>query len=251
MIEQVFENLIINSEFDFVGFFKKDVNEEVENKLRKSIEKLSKSEFLKKRKLFIDVGKIINLKTDIDLREKQIKFDKLLSNLIISSQPKVVTHIHKNIKPDANVSANSESNIPSDLKEALSRSAQKINESFVHQNLTALTQNMITARSMIDNNPNINLEPDLVKELIAKTNEFISSIQGYFFNFKNYGSFTDDESETNQDHFGSNVFSSENLEKVIAKLMNLEKHEMDKFLEIRNINERLKSLSAHIKTLNH
>ena len=246
LIDQTFENLIRESQFDFQNHFKKQNSEEIEFKRKNSIEKIAKSEFLKKKKLFTDIGKIVNLKEDLQMKDAQAKFDKIQSLLLQSTHSKLA---HVNLKlshPEELVSINSGSNQVSELKEPASKSYLKERDSFLQQNLCILSQNMVNTKSLLEGNPNVNLEPEVLADLITKTNEFIGSIQSYLFNLKNWGSSIDEDFENLPETVETHLFSLENLERAIAKVRVIEQAELVKLMELKNKNDDLRGVQAHV-----
>jgi hypothetical protein len=245
LIDHIFESLIRESETDLTAFFRKDINEEADNKRKNSIEKLAKSEFLKKKRLFLEIERLLSIKEELDFRDKQAKFDRLATLIAQGTQPRSAINIIRPLPAQEPASMNSGSH-QADLKELPNKNGNKANDSFVQSNLTMLTQNIIAAKQMIDNHPNANVEQDVLRELIARTNEFITSIQNYFFNLKTTGSFIDD-SDSGKDGTETPLFSMENLERALARIGALEKVEIERLMDLRNKNERLRGVQAHIK----
>lgn len=245
LMDHIFENLIRESPTDLNGFFRKEIDEEAESQRKASIEKLSKSEFLKKKKLFLEISKLAQLKDELDLKEKQAKFDRLQTLIGQGTQPRPVNVVRPfpNQEP---VSHNSENNQEA---QNAGKSGARGNESFVQNTLSMLTQNIISTKNMIDQNPNINVDPDVLRELIGRTNEFIASIQNYFFNLKNTGSFIDDELEIPKEGMDQNLLSMENLERALAKIGALEKVGLEKLMEVKSRNDRLRGVQQHLQRL--
>lgn len=246
LIDHIFENLIREADTDLTAFFKQGFNEETDAKRKAAIDKLVKSEFLKKKKLFLDLARLPALRDELDLKEKQVKFDKLASLVAHGTQPRIPITV---IKPGPNQeppSLNSESNLPDNKEGPSKNNGGKINESFIHSNLTILTQNIINSKNMIENNPNVQVDPELLRELIQRTNEFISSIQNYFFNLK--ASFIEEDLNP-PDANDPSMYDMENLEKTLTRLTALEKVELEKLVEIKQKSDRLRGVHQHVRRL--
>lgn len=247
LVDTVFESFIREGEIDFSLFQKKLWTAEVEEKCRVAVEKLSKSDFLKKKKLFPDIAKVVSIANKIDWKEMQQKFDRLLSNLIQSSSTKFHIPALKIVKTEDPYSLNSESLHVSDQKDPISKGGNKNSESFINQNLMMLAQSMQYTKNLIESSPGATLEPDIVRDLITKTNEFIHTIQTYFFSLKNCGSFIDEEIDANNEKTEPPASLIENLEKALSKISSIEQMEFEKLLELKIKNEKLRGIQVHIR----
>lgn len=244
LIDHIFESLIRESETDLAAFFRKDINEEADSKRKNSIEKLARSEFLKKKKLFLEVERLPSVKEELDLRDKQAKFDRLAALIAQGTAPRPAGSNLRPMPVPELASMNSGS-AQADIKEPAVQKSNKAGDSFLQNTLTTLTHNIITAKQLIDGHPNANVDQEVLRELIARTNEFVASLQNYFFNFKAGSSL--DDSDSGREGTETPLFSAENLERALARIGALEKVEIERLMDLRNKNERLRGVQAHIK----
>lgn len=244
LMDHIFENLIRESPADLNGFFKREIDEEAEGQRKASIEKLSRSEFLRKKKLFLEIGKLAQLKDELDLKEKQAKFDRLQTLIAQGTQPRGPP-LARPFPAQEPASQNSENNQEAQIPGKGGRG----NESFVQNTLSTLTQNIISTKSLVDQNPTVSVDPEVLRELIGRTNEFIASIQNYFLGFKNTGSLTDDDLDSQKEPGEQNLLSAENLERALAKIAALEQADLEKLMEVKSRNDRLRGVQQHLQRL--
>lgn len=241
LIDHVFESLIRESETDLAVFFRRDLSEEADAKRKAAIDKLSKSEFLRKRKLFLDIGRLASLRDELDFKEKQAKFDRLAELIAQGTAAKTAPIIR--VLPAQELASMNSGSAQAENREGPSKSVRGTGEDFVASNLALLTQNIIAAKQMVESHPHANVDHDILRELIARTNDFLLALQSQFFSFQGTG----EGEEGGRDGGEAPLFSAETLEKALARIGALEKAEIERLVEVRARNDRLRAMQAHLK----
>ena len=78
LIETIVENVYMSNELDIKAFFKEDNLSEKIEILMVSINKLSSSEFLKRKKVYVDIKKKMHKLNSINYEQIQAKYQTLL-----------------------------------------------------------------------------------------------------------------------------------------------------------------------------
>lgn len=82
LVDKVIEGATVGSKIDFRSHFKLEGGVEIETNLKRILEKFTRSQFLTKKKLFLDIKKRMDLKSNLKLHEYKKKFDRFLDTEI-------------------------------------------------------------------------------------------------------------------------------------------------------------------------
>ncbi len=235
-----------------------DQSVETETKIKKIIEKFSKSDFLKKKKLFLDLPKKISFKEKFNIKEVQQKYDKFLAQV---KQTQTSTH--------RSMSQSTRQNFLSDVFSLLADAGgnamhveapspiRSLNvkelEGCVYQHLVGLVHGLISTKTLLDNHPNYVIEPDILKELMLKVSDLMDTFKAHFVKLKNNLSL--DEESTPKSESDAFLIETEfanlnsEISRLHSKIADIEKLEYLKLLELREENNKLLIVRNHINGL--
>jgi len=258
VIDAIFSNAILAVEFDFAATFKPEQSIETETKIKKIIEKFSKSDFLKKKKLFLDLQKKISFKEKFNIKEVQQKYDKFLSQLKQtqqSTQRSLGQSTRQNFLTDVfSLIADGGGNIMQIETPSPGRSLNiKELEGCVYQHLVGLVHGLISTKGLLDSHPHYVIEPEILKELMIRVSDLMDTFKAHFIKLKNNINL-DEESIPKADSDVALIeaeFAGLNAEisRLHSKIADIEQLEYSKLLDLREENNKLLIVRNHINGL--
>jgi hypothetical protein len=258
VIDAIFSNAILAVEYDFAASFKLEQSVETETKIKKIIKKFSKSDFLKKKKLFLDLPKKISFKEKFNIKEVQQKYDKFLAQVKqtqISTQRSFGQSTRQNFLNDVfSLIADGGGNVMQVEAPSPSRSLNvKELEGCVYQHLVGLVHGLISTKNLLDNHPNYVIEPEILKELMLRVSDLMDTFKAHFVKLKNnIGLDEEPVHKTDPDAFLIETeFANLNSEisRLHSKIADIEQLEYSRLLELREENNKLLIVRNHINGL--
>ena len=212
MVEGTLDAVLLEGKVELSGYFNYENKAAAENNVKTIVERFSKSQFLNKKKLFVDIKKRMNLKSVLKLSEMQDKFEKLLEE-----GPKQKQYAKS-------VSIGAEENMRDELFEA---------------SYYKLREHMERFREMLAEG----LYPDFgaaaISELLGSINRLSDELYKYLDRFKK---------ELGGESSSPETFNTD-VEALRKQLDGLEKLEYGKLIELREKNNKLQIIQNHIKNL--
>lgn len=258
IIDAIFSNAILAVEFDFASTFKSDHSVETDTKIKKIIEKFSKSEFLKKKKLFLDLPKKVGFKEKFNIKEVQQKYDKFLGQVKQnqqSTQRSLGQATRQNFLTDVySLIADGGGNVMQIETPSPGRSLNtKELESCVYQHLVGLVHGLISTKGLLESHPNYVIEPEILKELMIRVSDLMDTFKAHFIKLKNNINI-DDEYTQKADPDVALIeaeFAGLNAEisRLHSKISDIEQLEYSKLLDLREENNKLLIVRNHINGL--
>lgn len=211
MIQGSLDALLLGNKIELKGYFDYENKAATENNIRTIVDLFSKSQFLSKKKLFVDVKKRMNLKGLVKLSEIQDKCEKLLDQTPKQQKTKSVS-----------IGA------PDNMKEELFETS--------YYNLI---DHINKFREMLNDGLYPNFSVASLSELLTAVNSLSDDLYQYLNRFKTSMGGND----TSIDTFNTDIDS------IKKSLDNLEKLEYGKLIELREKNNKLQIIQNHIKNL--
>lgn len=211
MIQGSLDAILLDNKIDLNCYFDYENKTTVENNIRSIVDRFSKSQFLSKKKLFMDIKKKMNLKSNVKLTEITDKCQRLLEET-----PKQ--------KPQKSVSLVTDDN----MREEMFESAYY-----------KLIEDMNRFKDMLSEGLYPNFSAVALSELLNSVNALSEELYKYLNRFKaSMGG-----SDTSVESFNVDI------DAIKKQLDNLEKLEYSKLIELREKNNKLQIIQNHIKNL--
>lgn len=211
MIHGSLEAMLLGSKADPAAYFDYDNKTANENNVKAIIERFSRSQFLNKKKLFVDIKKKMGLKSQLRLAEIQEKCEKIMEDTPKQKQPRSVSLV-------------TDDNLKDEMFEV---------------NYYKLIEHMNKFREMLADGLYPNFSGAALSELLKSVNALSEELYKYLNRFKE----SMGGSETSYETFNADIDS------IKKTLDNLEKLEYSKLIELREKNNKLQIIQNHIKNL--
>ena len=211
MVQGALDSVLLDNKIELNSYFDYDNKIATENNIKAILDKFSKSQFLTKKKLFIDIKKKMNLKSIIKLSEIQDKCEKLLDDGPKQKHPK-------------SVSICTDDNLKDEMFETT---------------YYKLMEHMAKFKEMLADGLYPNFSAAAISELLVAVNGLSEELYKYLNRFKkNMGG-----KSTSVESFNTDI------EAIKKQLDDMEKLEYGKLIELREKNNKLQIIQNHIKNL--
>ena len=219
---------------------------EAESVLRRVIERFASSEFLKRKKLFMDVKQLFNFRDNFPFKNIQTKYDKLIE---VTGKPIEKTLLSAENLPNPTFDKGFESKMDS---ESMETKDENINV-LVYATCKQLDQ----LQASLQSNFTFSMDVDTFRDLTAKLKEVTEVVSDYCCKFKDAMKPTKTSLSKNHQHtINNNLATSSNQitpdinEEVLElkrMVVEIEKLEYGRLLELREENNKLQIIQNHIK----
>lgn len=211
MAHGAMDSVLLGNKVELGAYFDYENKAAVDTNVKAVIDRFSRSQFLAKKKLFVDIKKRLSLKSSARIQELQDKCEKMMEESTKVKQPKsIIFAIDDNMKDEAF------ENTYYKLIEHIDKFREMLNDSLYPTFSAAALNELLTCVN--------GLSEDLLKYL----NKFKTSMGG---------------SDTPVETFNADIDS------IKRTLDNLEKLEYGKLIELREKNNKLQIIQNHIKNL--
>lgn len=211
MMHGALDSMIMGNKVELNGYFEYENKAATENNIRTVIDRFSRSQFLNKKKLFVDVKKKMGIKSSFRLQELEEKCEKLMEEA-----PKQ--------KPLKSISLVTDDNLKEELFET---------------SYYKLIEHINKFREMLADGLYPNFSAAALSELLTCVTGLSDDLYKYLNRFKKSMGGDDTPVET----FNADIDS------IKRTLDNLEKLEYNKLIELREKNNKLQIIQNHIKNL--
>ena len=211
MMHGTLEAMLLGNKVDPGAYFEYENKTANENNVRAIVDRFARSQFLNKKKLFVDIKKKMGLKAQLKLQEVQEKCEKIMEDAPKQKQPRSISLV-------------TDDNLKDEMFEmSYCKLIEHINK-FTEVLADGLYPNFSAAA---------------LSELLNSVNGLSEELYKYLNRFKqNMGG-----SETPYQTFNADIDS------IKKTLDNLEKLEYSKLIELREKNNKLQIIQNHIKNL--
>ena len=204
--------MLLGSKVDLAAYFDYENKVTSENNVKAVIDRFSRSQFLNKKKLFVDVKKKMAFKPGFRLQELEEKCEKMMEEAPKKQQPlKSISLVTDDVMKD----------------EMFEASYYK------------LIEHMNKFREMLADGLYPNFSADALSELLSAVTALSDELYKYLNRFKT----SMGGNETPVETFNADIDS------IKKTLDNLEKLEYNKLIELREKNNKLQIIQNHIKNL--
>lgn len=208
------ESMLMESKVELGGYFEYENKAETENNVRAVLDRFSRSQFLTKKKLFVDIKKRMGLRAGLRLQELEEKCEKLMEE-------------SRTQKPVKSISIVTDDNL---RDEAFETGYYK------------LIEHMNRFREMLADGLYPNFSAAALSELLASVNALSKELYKYLNRFKtSMGG--PETAEARPEVFNADI------DALRKTLDGLEKLEYSKLIELRDKNNKLQIIQNHIKNL--
>jgi len=211
MIQGTLDSVLLENKVELNSYFDYENKTATENNIKAIVDRFSKSQFLTKKKLFIDIKKKLNLKSILQLNDIKEKCEKLLEDVPRQKKPKSIS-----IATDEN-----------------------LRDEMFETSYYKLVEHMTKFREMLADGLYPHFSAAAISELIKEVNSLSEELYKYLDRFKSDlgGKSTSIES--------FNI----DIDALRKNLDNLEKLEYGKLIDLRDKNNKLQIIQNHIKNL--
>jgi len=262
-VENLLDNAILAKPMDFMLLQNGLVNEpgedgisitvcdsEAESVLRKTIERFANSEFLKRKKWFIDVKQLFSFRDNFPFKNIQTKYDKLIE---VTGKPLEKTLLSAENLPNPMFDKGFESKMDS---ESIETKDENINV-LVYTTCKQLDQ----LQASIQSNFTFSMDVDTFRDLTVKLKEVTEVVSDYCCKFKDAMKPTKTSLSRNQQHTINNNLANlpnqvtydinDEVLELKRMVVEIEKLEYGRLLELREENGKLQIIQNHIKRSNN
>jgi len=211
MIHATLDSALLDNKVNLNSYFDYENKTAIENNVKTIIERFSKSQFLEKKKLFVDIKKKINIKGILKLAEISEKVEKFRDDAPKQKQPKSVS-----IGVDDN---------PRD----------EFFEISYHQ----LIECMNKFKEVLVDGLYTNFNEDALSNILTSTSSLGEELFKYLNRFKK---------DLGGEPSNIQTFNSD-IDALKKQFDNLEKLEYNKLIDLREKNNKLQIIQNHIKNL--
>jgi hypothetical protein len=240
-VESVLENAILAQPMDLAliqnrpsentALFVRDA--ESDAIFRKTIERFSNSEFLKRKKLFTDIKQLFSFRDGFSFKNIQNKYDKLIE---LTGQK-----YEKGLLSTDNIYRDQESPQEKVNNDSLDTKDENVNL------LIATTCKQIEyLQSVLSNNIAFSVDIESFREITLKLKELTEVVSGYCFKFKDSMK-PRSKLQTIYPEPKENYDINNELIELKRMVIEIEKLEYGKLLELREENGKLQIIQNHIK----
>ena len=238
---RIVDSNVIRGKLTFADFFSLEDKEKMKKGFDTAIAKFSRSQFLAKRKMFVNVKKRLRMKEVLKLDELQKKYDKLVTE-----------------ENDKNNTGTKNLSIPSYDQNSLSIMKEKSFNLSIN-NAKRKTESRGSCKDLLETLKTTGktmletenwLDRENFSEITSSFKGFLRNLQSYLVKFKNglmekNGRRPEKENELSVSRFNNDV------EVIKRDFSDIEKLEYQKLIDLREKNSNLSIIQNHIKNLSN
>lgn len=229
----------LRSKIDFQEHFSEEGKLKPNSAVNTAIDKFSRSQFLAKRKMFINIKKRMNLRAILKIEDLERKYSKFLNEEL----EKDLTSPNKYIPMPSH--ERNDLSITKERSFNISLNGQKTKEEPKGSCKRVVSEIKAAMDKMQENDKWFNKES--LFDIIKSVDDFVSTIQTCLTKFKN--ALRQKTKETGkEERFDASVLNKD-IERIKRELNEIEKLEYQKLENLRSQNNKLSIIQNHIKNL--
>ena len=248
LLEATLDGVLLGSSFtlaDFRDFEESKVGvPELETRARSVLERFSNSDFLKRKKLFLNLKQKLDFKERSRAKEMQYKYDRLLEivnrDQINSSNKK--SEKNRNITETLLVFTEDQQN-----KSISNQESQETKDENINHMLIKTARGLDFLRDTLKSNTGFSVDAESLKDFFDHLDELMGVLSSYCFSFKDGLARAVQFSDKTPSSGHPSIFN-EQLEGLKRHILEVEKLEYAKLHDLRDKNDKLSIIQDHIKT---